>query len=107
MSKSTLARPLLQFHFDITSPYSYLGFEVIQRYRKVGGGDNGGWSKQHLDVEYVPIFLGGIMKVLYFYSALGDNPVIRLSHCTTTTTTTTTSHDAYHYAGVLDSNATH
>ncbi|KAG0224112.1 Glutathione S-transferase kappa 1 [Actinomortierella wolfii] len=38
--------------FDVVSPYSYIGFVLLQRYRKV-------WS--NVAVEYKPMFLHGVM----------------------------------------------
>lgn len=40
------------FFFDVMSPYTYLAFQVLKRYRSL-------WK---LEVDFRPFFLGGIMK---------------------------------------------
>uniref|UniRef100_A0A670ZQ66 DSBA-like thioredoxin domain-containing protein n=1 Tax=Pseudonaja textilis TaxID=8673 RepID=A0A670ZQ66_PSETE len=40
------------FFYDVLSPYSWLGFEIICRYRPI-------WN---LDLHLRPVFLAGIMK---------------------------------------------
>ncbi|XP_070598134.1 glutathione S-transferase kappa 1-like isoform X1 [Erythrolamprus reginae] len=47
--------------YDVVSPYSWLGFEIICRYRPI-------WN---LDLHLRPVFLGGIMK------ATGSLPAMR------------------------------
>lgn len=47
------ARPVaITIFFDVVSPYSWLAFEVLVRYRKAWG----------LDLRLRPIFLGGVMR---------------------------------------------
>ncbi|GIY38064.1 glutathione S-transferase kappa 1 [Caerostris extrusa] len=43
---------LIEFFYDIISPYSYLAFEVLQRYKNV-------WK---IDLKLKPMLLGGVMK---------------------------------------------
>ena len=50
--------PVLRYHFDLTSPYACLGFHMLQRLVAL----NGPWHGK-IVVDYVPVFLGGIMKV--------------------------------------------
>ncbi|XP_030043550.1 glutathione S-transferase kappa 1 [Microcaecilia unicolor] len=45
-------RKLVELFYDVVSPYSWLGFEVLCRYRSV-------WN---IDVKLRPGFLGGIIK---------------------------------------------
>ena len=42
----------LDFYFDVISPYTYFGFVVLSRYRRV-------WN---LEISFKPFFLGGIMS---------------------------------------------
>ncbi|GAC94648.1 hypothetical protein PHSY_002221 [Pseudozyma hubeiensis SY62] len=49
---SAAVRNKVWFYFDVVSPWSYVGFRVIQRYQKL-------WN---LDVTYKPVNLGYIMK---------------------------------------------
>lgn len=42
----------IQFYYDVTSPYSWFAFETLERLRKP-------WN---LDVELMPVLLGGIFK---------------------------------------------
>ncbi|KAG8435609.1 hypothetical protein GDO86_013521 [Hymenochirus boettgeri] len=51
-------RKVLELFYDVVSPYSWLGFEVICRYRNI-------WN---VDVRLRPGFLGGIMQ------ASGNSP---------------------------------
>lgn len=44
----------VEFFFDIVSPYSYLAYEVFDRYR----------ARWDLDVVLRPAFLGGVMKAV-------------------------------------------
>ncbi|KAF6767064.1 DSBA-like thioredoxin domain protein [Kalmanozyma brasiliensis GHG001] len=46
------ARNKVWFYFDVVSPWSYVGFQVIRRYQKL-------WN---LDVTYKPVNLGYVMK---------------------------------------------
>ncbi|GBN30093.1 Glutathione S-transferase kappa 1 [Araneus ventricosus] len=43
---------LVEFFYDIISPYSYLAFEVLQRYKNV-------WR---IDLRMKPMLLAGVMK---------------------------------------------
>ncbi|XP_054903699.1 glutathione S-transferase kappa 1 [Poeciliopsis prolifica] len=45
------SRKVVELFYDVVSPYSWLGFEVICRYRNV-------WN---IDLKFRPAFLGGIM----------------------------------------------
>ena len=40
----------IEFYFDFSSPYAYLGFKVIKKYEK----------KYPFHIKYMPIFLGGL-----------------------------------------------
>ncbi|KXS18157.1 thioredoxin-like protein [Gonapodya prolifera JEL478] len=51
-SLKSLTRPLIKFHYDVVSPYSYFGFEVLHRYKNLKLWD--------VDVELCPMFLGGL-----------------------------------------------
>ncbi|MEE6520099.1 hypothetical protein FKM82_017889 [Ascaphus truei] len=51
-------RRLVELFYDVVSPYSWLGFEVLCRYRSI-------WN---VDIRLRPAFLGGIM------SASGNSP---------------------------------
>ncbi|KAK2096797.1 Glutathione S-transferase kappa 1 [Saguinus oedipus] len=42
----------LELFYDVLSPYSWLGFEVLCRYRNI-------WN---IDLQLRPSFIGGIMK---------------------------------------------
>jgi 2-hydroxychromene-2-carboxylate isomerase len=61
MTKSLPARlknrPLIQFYYDIVSPYSFIGFELLNRLREK--------ELAHVDVDFVPFYLGGIMAVCF------------------------------------------
>ncbi|XP_072316514.1 glutathione S-transferase kappa 1 [Eucyclogobius newberryi] len=46
------SRKVIEVFYDVVSPYSWLGFEVMCRYRNV-------WN---IDLKLRPAFLGGIMK---------------------------------------------
>lgn len=59
------ARNKVWFYFDVVSPWSYVGFQVIRRYQKL-------WN---LDVTYKPVNLGYVMKV----STILLPPAIRAS----------------------------
>mmetsp|Transcript_30681 Transcript_30681/g.49247 ORF Transcript_30681/g.49247 Transcript_30681/m.49247 type:complete len:239 (-) Transcript_30681:7-723(-) len=48
----------IRYFFDVISPYSCLSWKVLRRYRSI-------WN---MDVELVPVFLGGVMK------ATGNQP---------------------------------
>ena len=42
----------IEFFYDVVSPYSWLGFEVLMRYQKI-------WK---VDIALKPMLLGGVMK---------------------------------------------
>ncbi|XP_006819334.1 glutathione S-transferase kappa 1-like [Saccoglossus kowalevskii] len=44
-------RKSVEFFFDVLSPYSWIGFEQICRYK----------NKWNMDLKFKPFFLGGIM----------------------------------------------
>uniref|UniRef100_A0A8C5DUV8 Glutathione S-transferase kappa n=1 Tax=Gouania willdenowi TaxID=441366 RepID=A0A8C5DUV8_GOUWI len=46
------SRKVVELFFDVVSPYSWLGFEVMCRYRNV-------WN---INLQLRPVFLGGIMQ---------------------------------------------
>ncbi|XP_066568510.1 glutathione S-transferase kappa 1 isoform X2 [Amia ocellicauda] len=46
------SKKVIQFFYDVVSPYSWLAFEVLCRYRNV-------WN---IDLRLRPSFLGGVMK---------------------------------------------
>ncbi|XP_036394184.1 glutathione S-transferase kappa 1-like [Megalops cyprinoides] len=46
------SRKVIELFYDVVSPYSWLGFEVLCRYRNV-------WN---IDLKFRPAFLGGIMQ---------------------------------------------
>lgn len=46
------SRKVIELFYDVVSPYSWLGFEVMCRYRNV-------WN---IDLKLRPAFLGGVMK---------------------------------------------
>lgn len=46
------SRKVIELFYDVVSPYSWLGFEVMCRYRNV-------WN---IDLKLCPAFLGGIMQ---------------------------------------------
>jgi glutathione S-transferase kappa 1 len=45
----------LRYYYDIVSPYSYIGYIIMSRYAKN--------IRSQVDVEFIPISLGGIMKL--------------------------------------------
>jgi len=50
-----MAKPVkktVELFYDVLSPYSWIGFEVLCRYR----------TKWNMDLQFKPFFLGGIMK---------------------------------------------
>ncbi|NWQ75620.1 GSTK1 transferase, partial [Columbina picui] len=53
-----MARTLVEFFYDVISPYSWLGFEVLCRYQHI-------WN---IDLRFRPAFLSGIMQ------ATGNKP---------------------------------
>ncbi|KAM9627735.1 glutathione S-transferase kappa 1 [Morphnus guianensis] len=55
---TAMARTLVELFYDVVSPYSWLGFEVLCRYRHI-------WN---IDLRFRPAFLGGIMQ------ATGNKP---------------------------------
>ncbi|XP_026858922.2 glutathione S-transferase kappa 1 isoform X2 [Electrophorus electricus] len=50
--KMSSSRKLVELFYDVVSPYSWLGFEVLCRYRTI-------WN---LDLKLRPAFLGGVMN---------------------------------------------
>ncbi|XP_073782284.1 glutathione S-transferase kappa 1-like isoform X2 [Danio rerio] len=46
------SRKVVEFFYDVVSPYSWLAFEVLCRYKNV-------WN---IDLKYKPAFLGGVFK---------------------------------------------
>ncbi|KAI1885813.1 hypothetical protein AGOR_G00207650 [Albula goreensis] len=50
--KMSVSRKVIELFYDVVSPYSWLGFEVLCRYRHV-------WN---IDLKLRPAFLGGIMQ---------------------------------------------
>ncbi|NXS46553.1 GSTK1 transferase, partial [Balaeniceps rex] len=53
-----MGRTLVELFYDVLSPYSWLGFEVLCRYQHI-------WN---IDLRFRPAFLGGIMQ------ATGNKP---------------------------------
>ncbi|KAB5586650.1 hypothetical protein PHYPO_G00004110 [Pangasianodon hypophthalmus] len=47
-----MSRKVIELFYDVVSPYSWLGFEVLCRYRNV-------WN---IDLKLRPAFLGGVMQ---------------------------------------------
>uniref|UniRef100_A0A7N8YJA5 Glutathione S-transferase kappa n=1 Tax=Mastacembelus armatus TaxID=205130 RepID=A0A7N8YJA5_9TELE len=46
------SKKVVELFYDVASPYSWLGFEIICRYKNV-------WN---IDLKFRPAFLGGVMK---------------------------------------------
>ncbi|NWX17704.1 GSTK1 transferase, partial [Aegotheles bennettii] len=55
---ASMGRTVVELFYDVVSPYSWLGFEVLCRYQHI-------WN---IDLRLRPAFLGGIMK------ATGNQP---------------------------------
>ncbi|NXD66739.1 GSTK1 transferase, partial [Eolophus roseicapillus] len=55
---AVMGRTLVELFYDVVSPYSWLGFEVLCRYQHI-------WN---IDLRFRPAFLGGIMQ------ATGNKP---------------------------------
>jgi 2-hydroxychromene-2-carboxylate isomerase len=53
-----MTRARVRFYADITSPYSYLGFELARKHYRAQ------WALK-ADVEFIPFFLGGVMKARF------------------------------------------
>ncbi|NWW74440.1 GSTK1 transferase, partial [Climacteris rufus] len=49
---ASMGRTLVELFYDVISPYSWLGFEVLCRYQPI-------WN---IDLRFRPAFLGGIMQ---------------------------------------------
>lgn len=53
MSKISPKLPRIDFYFDVISPYSYIGFEILQKMHPQ-------WKD--VSIRYIPFFLGAVMK---------------------------------------------
>jgi len=53
-----MSKPVIEFYYDVVSPYSYLGFVILEKYERL-------WN---VDLQVKPFFLGGVMQ------AAGNQP---------------------------------
>ena len=47
-----MSKAVVDFYYDVVSPWSYIGFEVLLRYQ----------SSWNIDINLRPVFLGGVMQ---------------------------------------------